>query len=560
MSGYDGGTQVANIFLAEALRLASMGISVIPLIPGEKTPAIKSWEPFQERIATKNEITSWWSRMPKANVAIVTGPVSGLCVVDHDKYKSDYDEETALKYFPDDIDTPMASTPRGGIHQYFSWPEDFSPTIKAGLLPGIDFRGKGGYIVAPPSVNGTGRAYEWITPLVRNALMRLPDAYKRIDNSSIYTRMSQKPCDKPVTSVTDCDIWADGKRDENLFHVALCLVKAGEKEAYTKQVLRAITRSWGEDDEKWIEAKIESAMKRTGNRERRWTEEVRGFIAVTSGDFSVTSCYNELQAVTKEDKAAVRQAIVRFAGPGQLIEKIGNRDGIYRKIESDINYITFDEDEPNDQPYPIILPLDLHEIVEISEGNIVLCAGEFNAGKTTFLMNVLQMNKNKMPIRYLSSEMGKSEFKKRFRGFGLPIDFWRQDEMTDYVKRSYDFHNVLKPDAINIIDYLEFRDADYTKGAQILTDIHDRLGKGVAIVAIQKKENQRLPRSGDLVLEKPRLAISFSKTDKENSIGVCEILKAKIPRLGNCDGKKVRFEITQLGSHFKVLNSWGYWR
>lgn len=156
--------------------------------------------------------------------------------------------------------------------------------------------------------------------------------------------------------------------------------------------------------------------------------------------------------------------------------------------------------------------------------------------------------------------MSKSEFKKRFRGFGIPLDFWKQDDKTDYVKKSCDFYSVLKPDGINIIDYLEFRDSEYQKGAEYLRQIHDRLGKGIAIVAIQKKEGLRMPRSGDMVLEKPRLAISFTKLDSSGEYpqGYCEIIKAKIPRLGKIDGKKLRYEIVNNGSKFSVLNDWGY--
>jgi hypothetical protein len=84
----------------------------------------------------------------------------------------------------------------------------------------------------------------------------------------------------------------------------------------------------------------------------------------------------------------------------------------------------------------------------------------------------------------------------------------------------------------------------------------------VAIVAIQHKEGSRLPRAGDLVMEKPRLAITFRKTATDTDIiaGSCEILKAKNIRKGKCDGKKLMFEIVEGGSRFKITNDWGYYR
>jgi hypothetical protein len=157
--------------------------------------------------------------------------------------------------------------------------------------------------------------------------------------------------------------------------------------------------------------------------------------------------------------------------------------------------------------------------------------------------------------------MRKSEFKKRFAGFNsLPPTFWHPDEKTDYVMKSSDFHSALRKDALNIIDYIEFPGADFYKGGEMLRQIYDKLGDGVAVVAIQKKKGAALPRSGDLVMEKPRLVISLTGIPGEDNFGIAEILKAKNVRLGKCDGKKLNFEITHGGSMFKTLREWGYWR
>ena len=85
---------------------------------------------------------------------------------------------------------------------------------------------------------------------------------------------------------------------------------------------------------------------------------------------------------------------------------------------------------------------------------------------------------------------------------------------------------------------------------------------GIAIVAIQKKEGMRMPRSGDMIVEKPRLAISLSKheTANDDPQGICSILKCKMPKLGKIDGKNLRFELQRQGSLFHVLNDWGYTR
>lgn len=556
---------MANPLLQAALKYMDMGFSIIPIIPGQKKPLIK-WESFQKQKASKTQIISWWSQTPDANIGIVTGEISDLFVVDID---SEEGHANLLQYGFDSIITPTVKTPRGGQHLYFKYPKGTNLTIGAGKIAGTDYRGNGGYIVAPPSKNGTGKGYEWI-PELDIALVNISTLTLLYINKLSYppyANVTGQGNDmlQTVTSVTNCDkknIWEIGKRDENLFHVAWSMAKAGNDKEYIFQTLIAITQSWGERDEKWIWNKIDSAFKRKDSKERNLHAEVGEFIAVTSGDFSVTSCYMLLQAVTKETKATIRQSFIRYCKQG-VIEKVGTKDGIYRKVEKELAFINFDSEEGDGAEYLIKMPFRLGDIVDIFAGNIILIAGEYNAGKTTFLLNVLRMNKNKLPIRYISSEMDKKEFKKRFRGFyTVPPDFWKNDEMTDYVKRSHSFSAVLKPGALNIIDYLEFPKGDYTQGAEILTQIHDKLEGGVAVIAIQKKEGTRLPRAGDLVMEKPRLVITLTKTGKDNESteGIAEILKAKFPKVGKLDGKRLKFEIIEYGSKLKVLQDWGYWR
>jgi hypothetical protein len=129
--------------------------------------------------------------------------------------------------------------------------------------------------------------------------------------------------------VTECDIWASGLRDKNLFHVAYCLTKTSNDEEYIRQTLRAIILSWGETDEQWINVKIKSAMDRQDRREKNVQAMVDEFISVTTGDFSVTYMDKELGFVTQRDMAAARKAISRRKDT--LVEKAGTRDGWWRR-------------------------------------------------------------------------------------------------------------------------------------------------------------------------------------------------------------------------------------
>jgi len=539
--------------LKAALFYLKMGLSVIPVIPGQKKPLI-SWQEFQERRATEEEVKEWFKNTPNANIGIVTGPISNLAVVDIDTEEG---KGAILDYISDSIECPTVETPRGGQHLYFSYPENFDVGNNARLIPGCDFRGRGGYVIAPPSVNSNGKAYRWVIKF-RGQHMPLPEAYiNKINKSTLYTG-SNTPVLQSVTPVTSCDIFGVGRRDDNLFHIANCLARTKNNDDYIRQTLRAIMLSWGESDEKWIDDKIQSVIKRAERKERNIQAEVEEFISVTSGYFSVTECYQSLQIVTSCDKGAVRKALNRLKD--KKIEKFGQKDGVYRRIDTEIKHIDFNAEEG--ATYPVLLPLDLHELVNICEGNIILVSGEYNAGKSTFALNALQMNKNRLRIRYISSEMKAGEFRARWRTFPMPEDFWLPDEMTEYVELGNNLPALILPDGLNIVDYLEFRDGDYTQGAEYMRQIHDRLTTGVAIVCNQQKEGCRLPRSGDLIMEKPRLAIGLHKVSTENDqvVGDCIIQKAKNVKLGKADGKKLRYEITERGSRFKVLTNWGWWK
>ena len=166
--------------LHAALDYAGRGYSVIPIGPN-KRPLIK-WTEFQSRIASKEEITRYWTRYPLANVGIVTGPISGILVVDCDDADA---YRRVQELLPDSLIIPVAKTPRGW-HLYFIYPAGSKITTGAGIMPGVDFRGEGGYIIAPPSVNGDGKAYAWEDglSLQDTAPAPLPPAVVNIFNST----------------------------------------------------------------------------------------------------------------------------------------------------------------------------------------------------------------------------------------------------------------------------------------------------------------------------------------------------------------------------------------
>lgn len=143
-----------------ALAYRRRGWSVLPLQPGEKRPLLR-WEKFQRAPPGEAEIQRWYATWPEANVGIVTGDVSGLVVLDIDpKHGGDRSLDRLEALHGKLPATIAATTGGGGRHLYFAHPGGVVRN-RAGLAQGIDLRGDGGYVVAPPSRHPSGRFYAW---------------------------------------------------------------------------------------------------------------------------------------------------------------------------------------------------------------------------------------------------------------------------------------------------------------------------------------------------------------------------------------------------------------
>jgi hypothetical protein len=137
-----------------ALEYAASGRRVFPCAPGTKRPATVYG--LHDATLDPDVIRGWWERWPRANVAIRTGAVSGLVVLDVDMPEG-FASHEALEAKQGRLPVTYTTTmPSGGKHYYFRHPGGTVPNSAGKLGPGLDVRGDGGYVVAPPSrlVNG----------------------------------------------------------------------------------------------------------------------------------------------------------------------------------------------------------------------------------------------------------------------------------------------------------------------------------------------------------------------------------------------------------------------
>lgn len=164
-----------NELLTAALQYATLGWPVLPLytwrngacscgIADCSSPAkhpLRQLAPNGLKNATTNPdtITDWWTRFPTANVGLRTGDAFDVLDVDGEEGE---DNIVALCDTNGPLPAgPAAATGGGGQHLLYQ------PTgigNRAGIVPKVDWRGRNGYIVAPPSLHASGRRYKWTDP------------------------------------------------------------------------------------------------------------------------------------------------------------------------------------------------------------------------------------------------------------------------------------------------------------------------------------------------------------------------------------------------------------
>src|SRR5262249_4098835 len=130
-----------------------------PCRPGGKQPATRHG--FRDASTDRAQIESWWEEQPAANLAVVTG-IPGPDVLDVDQHGSAGSGFEALRRLRAaglaGGASAVVATPGGGLHLYFDGSEQACGRL---YRCHVDFRAKGGYVLAPPSQIG-GRRYRLI--------------------------------------------------------------------------------------------------------------------------------------------------------------------------------------------------------------------------------------------------------------------------------------------------------------------------------------------------------------------------------------------------------------
>ena len=235
------------------------------------------------------------------------------------------------------------------------------------------------------------------------------------------------------------------------------------------------------------------------------------------------------------------------------LEKVGKTYRIIDKDVDELDWVGADADNVINLKLPYGLQddtgFDFEKNVLIPPKSLILIAGTSNEGKTAFCLNILVNNMDNMKTTYYTNEMSAVGFKRRMLHFDW-CDLYNDDGKPKWrtVVRYDNYQDIIDPDGLNIIDYLDANEAgEYYKIAPYLKGIHKRLRNGLVVVALQKPPGRVDAFGGTNLRGVAALYLSIDK-------GKLEVVKAKDWIVENPNGRKYSFDITYSGSQFHNIH------
>lgn len=216
-----------------ALAYAKKGYKVLPVALKDKRPINKNG--CKGATSEVSVIGSWWLLNPKANIGVATGGT--LFVLDVDAKSGGFESLQALeKKYGKLPPTFTVVTGGGGRHYYYKNPKEIDIRNSAGKLgAGLDIRGNGGYVVAPPSLHSSGNRYKkaegslgeptsapaWLLDLVKqDKAAPAPTAKRKTENGKVKPEKKQSTLMNSSNLIELCKGVKEGGRNDALTRLA----------------------------------------------------------------------------------------------------------------------------------------------------------------------------------------------------------------------------------------------------------------------------------------------------------------------------------------------------
>ena len=537
--------------------------------------------------ATKLQIraTEYWQKWPTASIAITT---DGLVVLDFDKahggYESKVQFETRYGRLPR---TRAHQTGGGGLHLLYRNPNGRGVRNTVGLagFSGIDLRGDGGYIIVPPSPHPSGNSYlltddhpiiDASIPLMELLKKRhtpLPQASgpegmpipERLRNDTLtrlagsmrhkglgyevilaaLLKTNELQCQPPL-EVAEVERIAksvsryapeeriefpdDPLPNEDEFLEGLETDNADITDKLTKLTCQLATDKCQSPTEEEKAAKLDGKV---WPEVDKWLEFHRG------EKFDLDTICRQLDVKNRSQRHSVIKKLSYLVNKGKL-EKSAHQ---YTYINNE--YVSIEWwNAALTKPVPISWPrgvddgsrfgFDGHVI--INPRDIIVIAGVSNMGKTAFALNMLWNNMDKLPCFLMGNEYEASKFKRRVQKMTWANPIGEDGRPKFELVERYDrWQDIIQPDAVNIIDWINLGDAFYQIGT-VIQGIKSKLDKGIAVIVIQKDPNKDRGLGGGF---SEHLSSLYLLIDR----GRLTVRKVKEPYQFNSQGRSYGFQI-----------------
>lgn len=220
-------------------------------------------------------IGRWFAMFPRANIAIATGRESGVWALDVDPHKGGADSMSELESAYSFPECFHSMTGGGGDHYLFAYPNDEALSVpsRVDILPGLDVRGDGGYIVAPPSNHASGHFYEWedgFSPFDDDS----EEIYSEICRSAgqkfgLYRELKAQGEDgEPLFQ--SAPAWNIDEAELKKIKVALSILDVDSREHWLTAGMSLHSTGWDHAFELWCEWAIQSDKFDLNDSRRVW--------------------------------------------------------------------------------------------------------------------------------------------------------------------------------------------------------------------------------------------------------------------------------------------------
>ncbi len=565
--------------LESALAYVAEGFKIFPC-KLDKKPYTKNG--LKDATQTQAGVKEYWTKWPDAGIGLVT---DNLVVIDFDKKNGGKESKAAMETEYGKLPpTRTHRTGGGGLHYIYRNPNGSNIRNSAGLsgYKGVDIRANGGYIVVPPSPHESGKPY---TVLDKSEIASCPDWLMNMAKQRSVTAQATPGVEGTIP---------DGQRNATLTSLAGTMRRRGMPQAAIEAALlevnrqqcnppipdseviaiaESVSRYAPETDKSDITDKTDKSdeIDKNCTTLTSQTDVNQGKAIWRAVDTWLTNHKDErfdLDTICRH--LDYKTAIQRHHVAKKLSYEVsqGNfekSDRLYRYIDNTYTRIDWQKASESEVlavkwPYgrddDSRFGFDGHLVV--SPGDIIVIAGNSNAGKTNFCINFVWENMDSHHCVLMGNEYEAGKFKRRVRrmDWANPL---KEDGTPKFelIHRRKDWKDIIFPDSINIIDWISLADSFYKIG-DIIDGIQSKLRNGIALISLQKEEEKKLGRGGGFSRD---LASFYFAID----FGRLTVIKAKEWIDHDPNFESYGFEIIDRGTKFhnirpvkKCTNCGGY--